>query len=170
VARFGVVDVHYPASGAATAALVVAGDITFSDVIQERIGVADEVAPYEPGFLYRRELPPLLALLETGDPLDVVVVDGFVDLDPAGMPGLGRHLHNALGVPVIGVAKSRYRTATHAARVTRGTATRPLYVTTVGVALDEAVRAVEHMDGPHRIPRAFRRVDALARALVHPVS
>lgn len=39
-------------------------------------------------------------------------VDGYVDLHPNGQPGLGAYAHSAFGVPVIGVAKSRYATAT----------------------------------------------------------
>lgn len=59
------------------------------------------------------------------------MVDGYVDLDPGGRPGLGARLHAGLGggVPVIGVAKTAFRTATHAAQVIRGHSARPLYVT-----------------------------------------
>jgi hypothetical protein len=52
--------------------------------------------------------------------LGLLVIDGYADLDPAGRPGLGAHAHAAFGVPVIGVAKSRFRTASHAVQVLRG--------------------------------------------------
>ena len=48
-----------------------------------------------PGEFYRRELPGLLAVLEKIEqPIDVMVIDGYVDLAPD-RPGLGRHLWSA---------------------------------------------------------------------------
>jgi deoxyribonuclease V len=67
---------------------------------------------------------------------------------------------------VIGVAKSAYRAATHAVAVRRGTASRPLYVTAAGLDPAEAAALVARMAGPHRLPDALRRVDALARGTV----
>jgi len=64
---------------------------------------------------------------------------------------------------VIGVAKTAFRSATHAAAVRRGTATRPLYVTAAGVTVAEAAKLVATMAGPHRLPDALRRVDRLSR-------
>src|SRR5208337_3752646 len=58
------------------------------------------------------ELPPLRAVLDDLSGLGLLVVDGYADLDPAGRPGLGVHAHAEFGIPVIGVAKSRFRTAT----------------------------------------------------------
>jgi len=52
--------------------------------------------------------------------LGLLVVDGYADLDPGGRPGLGAHAHAEFGIPVIGVAKSRFRMATHAVPVVRG--------------------------------------------------
>jgi len=63
---------------------------------------------------------PLRALLEDLSGLGLLVVDGYADLDPGGRPGLGAHAHAEFGIPVIGVAKSRFRTATHAVPVLRG--------------------------------------------------
>lgn len=103
-------------------------------------------------------------MLAPGPALDLLVVDGFATPDPAGRPGLGAHAAEAFGIPVIGVAKTPFRTATHAAEVHRGVATRPLYVTSAGgIALSDAARIVAGMTGPHRIPTALARVDALAR-------
>jgi deoxyribonuclease V len=75
------------------------------------------VAPYRPGEFCRRELPPLRAVLAGVRGLGLLVVDGYADLDPGGRPG-GR-AHAEFGIPVIGVAKSRFRTATHAVPVVR---------------------------------------------------
>ena len=56
--------------------------------------------------------------------LGLLIVDGYCDLDPDGRPGLGSHVHRSLGIPVIGVAKTAFHTATHAILVRRGTGTR----------------------------------------------
>jgi deoxyribonuclease V len=64
---------------------------------------------------------------------------------------------------VIGVAKTAFRTATHAIQVHRGAANRPLYVTATGGAAERAAAIVRQMTGPCRLPDALRRVDALSR-------
>src|ERR1700730_7626927 len=78
--------------------------------------------------------------------------------------GLGAHAHAALGVPVIGVAKSAFRTATHAIPVVRGTSARPLFVTAAGMSRNDAADLVRHMAGRFTLPDALRRADVLARA------
>src|SRR5712692_9053761 len=87
------------------------------------------VLRYRPGELFLRELPPLRAVLAQVRNLGLLVIDGYVDLDPGGRPGLGAHAHAAFSVPVIGVAKTRFRTASHAAEALRGSSARPLFVT-----------------------------------------
>src|ERR1700732_2166474 len=77
--------------------------------------------------------------------------------------GLGAPAHAALGVPVIGVAKSAFRTATHAIPVRRGTSARPLFVTAAGMSRSDAADLVRHMAGRFRLPDALRRADVLAR-------
>ncbi len=161
------VDVQYLPEGRARAAAVVGADRTFAEVVSDVVLEVSGVAPYVPGRFYERELPPLLEVLaEVGErvgSVPLVVVDGYVDLDPAGRPGLGAHLHDALGVPVVGVAKTRFRGAEHAVEVLRGGSARPLLVTAAGLGADEAAAAVAAMAGVHRVPDALRRVDALAR-------
>jgi deoxyribonuclease V len=61
------------------------------------------------------------------------------------------------------VAKSFFRSATHAVPVLRGSSARPLYVTAAGLPLPEAVGLLRRMAGPFRLPEALRRVDALSR-------
>ncbi|KGM01412.1 endonuclease V [Cellulomonas cellasea] len=161
--RYGVCDVHYPDAGGAVAALVVAEDVALSTVLAEHVALLVQVAPYEPGAFFERELPALRAVLACVDALDLLVVDGYVDLDPEGRPGLGAHVHAEVGVPVIGVAKTRFRAASHAIEVRRGSAVRPLYVTAAGMPAERAAALVSAMAGPHRIPTALRRVDAIAR-------
>lgn len=158
----GVVDVHYPATGGAHAALLRFADVGHARLIDERTRWLPGAAPYEPGAFATRELPAILAVV-SGVGLGLLTVDGYVDLDPTGRPGLGARVHAELGVPVIGVAKSAFRTATHAVPVVRGQATKPLYVTAAGIDLDRAATLVRDMAGPHRVPDALRDVDRLAR-------
>jgi len=160
---FAAADVHYLGSAGARAAAVLAADAAFSLVLGEQITVVPQVMPYRPGEFYLRELPVLRAVLRGVRGLSLLVVDGYVDLDPAGRPGLGAHAHAEFGVPVIGVAKSAFRTATHAMPVLRGAATRPLFVTAAGMSRHEAADLVATMAGQFRLPDALRRADALAR-------
>ena len=45
------------------------------------------------------------AVLAGVDDLELLVIDGYVTLDPDGRPGLGAHAHAEFGIPVIGVAE-----------------------------------------------------------------
>jgi len=158
------VDVHYLWTGGARAAAVLASDAAFAHVLAERTAVVPQVLPYRPGEFYLRELPPLRAVLDDLAGLGLLVVDGYADLDPSGRPGLGAHANAELGIPVIGVAKSRFRTATHAVPVVRGSSVRPLFVTAAGMPAVDAADLVRRMVGRYRLPDALRRADTLARA------
>jgi deoxyribonuclease V len=160
---FAAADVHYLPSGGARAAAVLAADAVFSAVLAERTVLLPQVRPYRPGEFFLRELPPLQAVLAGVPRLGLLVIDGYADLDPAGRPGLGAHAHAAFGVPVIGVAKTRFRTATHAVEVLRGRPARPLFVTAAAMPAAQAASPVRQMAGPFRLPDALRRADALAR-------
>jgi deoxyribonuclease V len=120
------VDVHYPPAGGACAALAVAQDTRFDQIVGEHVAWLDTVEAYQPGRFYLRELPAIQAVLATTNPLDLLIIDGYVDLDPHGRAGLGAHLYAEIKIPVIGVAKTAFRSATHAIAVQRGNATRPL--------------------------------------------
>jgi deoxyribonuclease V len=149
---FVAVDVHYLAEGGARAAAVGAGDAGFAEVVAEWAVLVPQVLPYQPGEFYRRELPAVRAVLAGVPGLALLVVDGYVDLDPEGRPGLGAYAHAEFGVPVIGVAKTRFRTASHAVEVRRGRSARPLFVTAAGIAVAEAATLVSRMAGSFRIP------------------
>jgi deoxyribonuclease V len=157
------VDVHYLRTDGARAAAVLAADAAFAHVLAERTAVVPRVQPYRPGEFYLRELPPLSAVLEDLSELGLLVVDGYADLDPAGRPGLGARAHAEFGIPVIGVAKTRFRTATHAVPVVRASSVRPLFVTASGMPSTEAADLVRRMAGRYRLPDALRRADTLTR-------
>jgi deoxyribonuclease V len=163
VPRYAAADVHYPPTGGATAALVLADEPTFGRLTAEHTVRLTEVAPYRPGAFFERELPALAAVLGASGPVDLLIVDGYVTLDPHGRPGLGAHAHREFGVPVVGVAKTAFHHATHAVEVLRGGSRKPLYVTAVGLPAPDAADLVRAMAGGHRMPDALRRVDALSR-------
>ncbi len=155
------VDVDYRTTGAVAAALWFRGWQAV-EVDNEAVANIPTVAEYEPRAFYRRELPCLLTVLELGPRADVVIIDGYVWLGD-GLPGLGAHLHSTMGGVVIGVAKTRFASATDAKDVRRGASQSPLFVSAVGMDVDAAAACVEHMHGPYRVPTLLKRVDALAR-------
>jgi deoxyribonuclease V len=65
---------------------------------------------------------------------------------------------------VIGVAKSKFRTATHAVPAVHGSSGRPLFVTAAGIPRADAADLVRRMAGRYRLPDASRRADTLAPA------
>jgi deoxyribonuclease V len=156
------VDVHYfPRGGAAAAAVLFQrwDDAKAADVRVARIA---KVEPYAAGEFYLRELPCLAAVLnEVKEPLAGVVVDGYVWLGDA-RPGLGARLFDAIGVPVIGVAKSRFQGAP-AIEVLRGQSKRPLFVTAAGMRTEEAADRIKHMHGAHRVPTLLAAADRACR-------
>ncbi len=123
-------------------------------------------AAYVPGEFYRRELPCILHLLADHRLTPhTIVIDGFVYLDGDQVPGLGRHLYDALGgvVTVVGVAKRPYRGTPPEWAILRGTSATPLYITGVGIPLESAKESVRSMHGSHRIPTLLRLTDQLCR-------
>lgn len=121
---------------------------------------------YEPGAFYKRELPLLLSIISDFDePIEIIVIDGYVWLDANGLPGLGGHLFSSLGrrIPVVGIAKTRYQNDTWSISVVRGESRRPLFVTSAGIQAREAAECVRRMYGDYRIPTILNTVDRAAR-------
>lgn len=154
------VDVDYRAKEAVAACVGFAKWTDDVPSFERVVRVPGAAAAYVPGRFYLRELPCVLAALKGVD-ANVVVVDGYVMLT-MGKRGLGGHLHDAIGKPVVGVAKNEFRGAT-AERVVRGASKKPLFVTAAGMSAKDAAAAVRSMHGPHRIPALLARADALCR-------
>jgi deoxyribonuclease V len=101
--------------------------------------------------------------------LGLLVVDGYADLGPGGRPGPGTHAHADFGVPVIGVAKSRLRTATHVVPVLHRSSARPLFLSAAGMPAVDAAELVQHVTGRRRLPmhcaapRLYSRAGRAAR-------
>jgi deoxyribonuclease V len=131
--------------------------------LAEYTAICNDIQPYVPGDFFKRELPCLLAVLEkVQEPLKLIIVDGYVIL--GSKPGLGLRLWEALGkkTPIIGVAKTRYQSAS-AIEIKRGQSKTPLYVTAAGVNPIEAAEDIARMAGAFRIPTLLKRVDQLTR-------
>lgn len=173
-AGIALVDVHYDGDGtkpgeSARAACVFVHDWADSAPAHEWTSVVTDVLPYRPGHFFERELPCVTQVL-AGAPgrLTTIVVDGYVVLDKAGAPGLGAHVFEYFGarIPVVGIAKHSYRSSDFAVPVVRGQSKRPLFVTALGMQVEDAARNVQHMHGANRIPTLCARVDHLCRGLV----
>ena len=78
------VDVDYR-DDSAIAACVLFRDWADAVSTAEHVRRIDRVEPYQPGQFYKREMPCLLAVLaEVAEPLETVVVDGYVWLADEG--------------------------------------------------------------------------------------
>jgi deoxyribonuclease V len=124
------------------------------------------VAKPAKGELDLRELPCMLQLLhEHALQPEVIVIDGFVDLDAQETPGLGRYLHDALGgrTAVIGISRTPMRETPPQFEVIREEETRPLVVTCVGIDLGAAKARLRAMHGKKRLPTLLKRVARVAK-------
>jgi deoxyribonuclease V len=160
------IDVGYQ-DKSALAACITISDWKASAPIASHSVVIQNVEEYVPGAFYKRELPCIEAVLkELGAKPDVIVVDGYVWLDAQGKKGLGAHLFELLNgaIPVIGVAKTSFATATNAIEVFRGQSSRPLWVTAIGTNEIDAAKFVRSMHGNHRIPTILTLVDRLSKS------
>jgi len=159
------VDVQYSKNDA------IAGGVVFEHwqdegAQKECTSVIEGVARYEPGKFFKRELPCILKLIaEHGLQPDCIVVDGYVFLDGFSEAGLGKYLYDTLDgrASVIGVAKKRYRNIDSKYEVFRGRSRKPLYVTAVGIDVEQAKENVLAMHGKNRLPTILKRVDQICR-------
>ena len=158
------IDVYYLDDKAKTVGILFE---QFTDSIKEIKSVITDyqsnVAPYQSGQFYQRELPCILALLSQVDlnTIDTIIVDGYVHLND-GKLGLGGHLYQALDkkIPIIGVAKKSFAdNSQYVIEVTRGQSNKPLYVTSLGTALTKAAQDIKSMAGKHRMPDLLTYLD-----------
>jgi deoxyribonuclease V len=150
----------------AIAAAVVFEDWSAAQPTTRYISHIDAVAAYEPGAFYKRELPCLLRVLQEHRLRPThLLIDGYVDLDRTGRPGLGRYLYESLdgASAVIGIAKTAFAGITTECEILRSDSTRPLYITCAGVEITWAKERIRSMHGPYRIPTLLKDVDRLCR-------
>ncbi|MHC0445155.1 endonuclease V [Flavobacterium sp. 3-218] len=128
----------------------------------------DNVEEYIPGEFYKRELPCIISLLKQIDlsTIEVIVVDGFVYLDDENKYGLGGYLYEKLNkeIPIIGVAKTNFASIEKNKKALyRGDSKKPLYITSIGIDLDEAYKKVQSMAGEYRFPTLLKELDRLTK-------
>lgn len=160
-------DVHYKENTAKAVGALIQnwGDAAAA---QHVIRYIDSVEEYEPGAFYKRELPCIMEVLNQIDlsGISYIIVDGFVVLDDLGKPGLGAYVYESLTpkVPVIGVAKSNFhQNLKNVIPVLRGESNNPLYVTAIGIDLQQAADLVKSMHGEFRLPTVLKEMDRITK-------
>ncbi len=132
-----------------------------------------EVSNYESGNFYKRELPCIVSLFSKVhfSNIEAIVIDGFVFLDDNRKLGLGGHLFEHLNnkIPIIGVAKTNFAVIHHDKKaLLRGQSIRPLYVTAIGINLDQATEHIRTMHGKNRLPTLLKQLDSLTKSRLLP--
>lgn len=166
--RIVLTDVFYQKEYAQAAGLVIH---KWTDALpsEEYLSASTDIEEYVSGQFYQRELPHLIRLLGMIVSYDCVVVDAHVWLEP-NQPGAGHYLWQALDqrCPVIGVAKNPYRNGV-ALPLKRGESGKPLWISSVGVDVSQALSWIGEMSGPHRMPTLLKQVDSLSRQTPRPL-
>jgi len=128
----------------------------------------DIKSDYISGAFYKRELPCIIELLGQIDLKtdDIIVIDGFVFLDDQMKPGLGAHLYHEIGEtnPIVGVGKSNFATLNKLKRpILRGESQNPLFITAIGLDLDDVANKVKNMFGEYRMPYLLSQLDQMTK-------
>lgn len=130
--------------------------------------IIDNVEEYIPGEFYKRELPCIISLLNQINlkNVDAIIVDGFVYLDDDKKYGLGGHLYEKLNkeIPIIGVAKTNFASIEKNKKpLLRGSSIKPLFITSIGMELEDAFHKIESMAGEFRMPILLKQLDRLTK-------
>ena len=161
------VDVHFDSDGGgATTAAVSFDEWDAPEATKTYTTRIAQIEKATRGELDLRELPCILQLLrEHALEPEVIVIDGFVHVDAQETPGLGLHLHHALGgrPPVIGISRKAMADTPAQFEVYREDETRPLVVTCVGIDLGAAKARLRGMHGKRRLPTLLKLVARLAK-------
>ena len=162
-----VIDVHYRGNEAKIVCLEIDN---WTDNISSKTHIVYkyDVAEYESGAFYKRELPCIINIMEFVDleMVECIVVDSYVYLDDDGKKGLGYYVYEHFEgkIPVIGVAKTSFHNNTKNVRpILRGSSLSPLYVSSIGIDLDVAAQQVVSMAGEFRMPMLLKLLDTLTK-------
>ena len=134
------------------------------EIVEINVSYVEYLEEYVPGEFYKRELPCILDVLTQFEKSDIelIIVDGYVTLNNQGKLGLGGYLYEELNkeIPIIGVAKKNYSEASdNQIAITRGESKNPLFVTAMGIDLEESADLIKNMKGSYRIPNLLKLVD-----------
>jgi len=158
-------DVHYGNEFASAAGVIFNRWEDTLPLCEKRIQVPVS-SGYIPGSFYLRELPCILELLRHIIIYpDVIIIDGYVYLGKEQKDGLGAHLYRSLNkeIPVIGAAKNPFLGVPEESKLLRGKSNKPLYITSIGIELEEAKDLIRKMAGTNRLPDMLKRADRLSR-------
>jgi deoxyribonuclease V len=130
--------------------------------------IIENIEEYIPGEFYKRELPCIISLLNLIDlkNIEAIIVDGFVYLDDDKKYGLGGYLYEKLNkqIPIIGVAKTNFSSIEKNKKsLLRGDSIKPLFITSIGIDLEEAFQKVASMAGEFRMPALLKELDRLTK-------
>ena len=157
------IDVHYREEFAKVVSIEFDNwtDSNPSKIIEDTV---KNVEDYKSGEFYKRELPCILKILEQTEKskLDVIIIDGYVELNNNGKAGLGKYLYERLNqeIPIIGVAKKGFKdNSKNVIKIERGKSKNPLYITSIGIDLQESANKIKNMVGKYRIPDLLRILD-----------
>ncbi|RZJ99445.1 MAG: endonuclease V, partial [Flavobacterium sp.] len=140
-------------------------DPTINRIYSETL---ENIEVYVSGEFYKRELPCILSLLQKIDltKVEAMIVDGYVYLDDEKKYGLGGYLYEKLSrkIPIIGVAKTNFAAIEIDKKsLLRGQSVKPLFITAIGIDVDEAVQKIKLMDGGFRMPTLLKEMDRLTK-------
>lgn len=130
--------------------------------------ILENIDEYISGEFYKRELPCIISLLNKFDlkNIEIIIIDGFVFLDDENKFGLGAYLYEKMNkkIPIIGVAKTNFATIeSNKRKLYRGKSIKPLFITAIGIELDEAVGKIKSMNGEYRIPTLLKELDRITK-------
>ena len=159
-------DVYYSVNEASSVGVLFNWkDSTSLQTVRARI---ENVEEYIPGEFYRRELPCLLKVIDKIklSSLEAILVDGYVYVDDNFKLGLGGRLWEALNkkIPVIGVAKTSFHSNKKTVKeIFRGKSKNPLYVSCIGMDMEEAAEKIQGMSGNFRMPSILKHLDIMTK-------
>ncbi|NOT94323.1 endonuclease V [Ferruginibacter sp.] len=160
------IDVYYKEQTAKAVGVLFNWDSAMPEqiIIEHSTGVEE----YVPGEFYKRELPCVLKIIGQIklDSVEAIIIDGYIYVDNDGAFGLGGVLYETINksVPVIGVAKtSFFRNKETVTELLRGESKNPLYISSIGYPIDDAVERIKNMKGEFRIPAILKELDRITK-------